>query len=401
MGLITIPAVAASTTSGFSFKIPVDTTADSLSATNSFTAGSYYIPTLDTSNVVSVTLGSQTKLATATPSTIAIASSTSSVSTIPNRKWTLVSDNAGVNGNVTMMAYANGIFLAGSAAGKLATSTDGVVWTTRNSLLSSSLQDTAYGNSQYLLVGDNGYTRASTDGITWTSRTSFGPDMHGVAFGNGVFCMGGSGGNMATSTDGVSWTSRNSAFAGSTIRDIIYAESTFIATGDSAKIATSTDAVTWTIRTAPNFTTQDVNAIIHDGSSFYVFGQDAKIAASTDGITWTTRNSGISSTFIFYSAAFLNNTYVAGYNNTTSQVNILGSTDGITWTTRNSGLGGATNTYPLSLAAGGSAFVAGTSTNDGSATQNITRATTANAAFGKTSSETFVTLIPVTESTGL
>jgi hypothetical protein len=399
MGLVTIPAVAASTTSGFSFKVPVDTTADTLTATNAFPAGSYYIPTVDTANIDSVTLGSATKTSSQIPATVSIATAAASVSTVPSRKWT-VTDAPGIIGTVSMMSYLNGIFLAG-AGGKIATSTDGLTWTTRNALYTSAINGAAYGNSQYLLIGDNGYTRASTNGITWTSRTSYGGDMYGVAFGNGVFCMGGSGGSMATSTDGVTWTSRNSAFSGSTIRDVIYAESTFVAIGDSGKIATSTDATTWTIRTAPNFTTQDVNAIIHDGSSFYVFGQDAKIAASTDGITWTTRNSGISSTFIFYSAAFLNNTYVAGYNNASNSVNILGSTDGITWTTRNSNLGSATNKYPKKLAAGNGAFIAGTSSNDASLTLNISRATTANTAFGKTATETFVTIIPVTEATAI
>jgi len=397
MALNTIPV--ATTTSGFSFKIPVDTAADSLSATYTFPIGSYYIPTVDTANVDSVTLGATTKQSSEIPATVAIASAATAVSTVPSRKWT-VTAAPGIVGNIYMLEYLNGIYLAGNASGKIATSTDGLTWTTRNSLLTSTVNAAAYGNSQYLLVGDNGYMRASTDAVTWVSRTSYGSDQKAVAFGNGVFCSGGAGGTMATSTDGVTWTSRNSQFASQPINQIIYAESIFVAIGDGAKISTSTDGTTWTARTAPNFTSENINGLTYDGTNFYIFGESAKIAMSTDGITWTTRTSPISSTFTFYSAASTNGTIIAGYNNATNSVNIIGSTDGVTWTTRNSNLGGATNKYPVSLAAGGGVFLAGTSTNDAALTLNISRATTANAAFGKTSAETFVTIIPVTSATG-
>jgi hypothetical protein len=397
MALVTIPTPAASTTSGFSLKIPVDTTADSLSATYTFPIGSYYLPTLDAVGIDSVTLGATTKTSSEIPGTITIATAATTVSAVPNRKWT-VTAAPGITGGISMMAYLNNIYLAGANA-KIATSTDGLTWTTRNALYTSAINGAAYGNSQYLLVGDNGYIRASTDAITWVSRTSYGSDQFTVAFGNGVFCTGGGGGGMATSTDGVTWTSRNSQFAGQPVRQIIYANSTFVATGDGGKISSSTDGTTWTARTAPNFTSENINGLTHNGTNFYIFGESAKIAMSTDGITWTTRTSPIAATFTFYSAASTNGVILAGFYNSSSSVNIVASTDGITWTTRNSNIGGS-NRYPQRLAAGGGVFLNGTYSNDAALTLNISRATTANAAFGKTTAETFVTLIPVTSATG-
>lgn len=91
------------------------------------------------------------------------------------------------------IAYGNGKYVAVGASGYIATSTDGINWTTQR-IGTNLWWDVIYGDSKFVAVGLKGSTAISTDGTNWTISTrtpAYG--MRSVAFGNGKFIAGGRG----------------------------------------------------------------------------------------------------------------------------------------------------------------------------------------------------------------
>ena len=102
---------------------------------------------------------------------------------------------------IQCVAYGNGLFVAGGASGKLATSSDGITWTQRTSAIDNNMRCVAYGNGLFVAAGFSGKLATSPDGITWTQGTSsFGTNnISGIGYGNGLFVAVGASGMIATS----------------------------------------------------------------------------------------------------------------------------------------------------------------------------------------------------------
>ena len=245
--------------------------------------------------------------------------------------WTSADVNNIFNINEIQIVFGNGKFVAVgysysinystyTSTQKIATSTDGVIWTTADvsSIFSSyyinSINSISYCNGKFFAVGSYSNTPkilTSTDGITWTAVTQsvFGDDdyIHGIVYGNGKFFAVGRGRKMATSTDGVTWTA-SGFISCEGIDEIVYGNGKFVAVGTSydrspetftAKMATSTDGITWTEVDIGNlfncvitdkgttYSGSYISAIVYGGGKFVAGGGDGVIATSTDGIKWT------------------------------------------------------------------------------------------------------------------
>ena len=260
-------------------------------------------------------------------------------------------------GSIYSIAYGNGRWVA-VGYGKMMYSTDGINWTgsASNGGISGYVYKVAYGqdgsgNGLWVAAG-SGYSNpisnsiaTSTDGITWTSRNtnsnfpfnsngSFG--ARGVAYGNGLWVAVGIGTNamgansIATSTNGITWTSRDSNAFGSGF-GVAYGNGLWVAVGaNGGGTATSTDGITWTARSSYGY--YNVGYNVAYGNGLWVSVGAGQSFTSPDGITWTARAHKLTSG---YDVAYSNGLWVTcGYLSSSSSF-VSTSTDGITWTLRN------------------------------------------------------------------
>ena len=195
------------------------------------------------------------------------------------------------------MTYGNGLFIAASGAASgaavLASSTDGITWTSVGPTTGGwTMYASAYGNGLYI-VGGNANILVSTDGTTWTTgSTAFNGSnfMRAITYAEGLYVVGGDGlGIVQTSTDAVTWTTRSIGGGTNYVRGLGYGKGLFVAVGQNG-IYNSTDAITWTSQTGGGI------AVAY-GSDAFVSG-GSTLRYSTDGITWTTQTDIFGSTLI-------------------------------------------------------------------------------------------------------
>ena len=103
------------------------------------------------------------------------------------------------------------LFVAAGDQGALASSPDGVTWTTRTSGTTVTLHDVTHGDGRYVAVGQGGKILVSDDGVAWTgasspsSRDLFAVEYHVDRF----YAVGGdysAGAETLESMDGTTWT---------------------------------------------------------------------------------------------------------------------------------------------------------------------------------------------------
>ena len=237
------------------------------------------------------------------------------------------------NTQINAITFGNGIFVIGgnrddgTVSTRVSTSTDGLTWTSRAASLGA-----ANGDIKALTIGDGTFFAVatdstggprggySTDGITWTTvgqgnlGVSTGTVPESLGWGNGLFVFGGTGGQMSTSVSGLLWTTRTSGFGSSSINVIEYGNNLFFAGGAGGYVATSPDGITWT-----NRTTGSVDNIRGGGyfNGYYMLcGDGGTLVISTNGTNWTLRSPGLAaSTAAVYNMAYGEGRYVLAMNN--------------------------------------------------------------------------------------
>lgn len=169
----------------------------------------------------------------------------------------------------------------------LYTSVDGLAWTAGNYVPFNG----RLGASPTLLVAVgsslSGFGLAtSTDGVNWTSRT-----LPVTSRLNDVFWLGsrfaavGVSGVLLTSDDGAAWTQRNSGTT-QALRAVAASPARWVAVGDGGTVLSSEDAgLTWTPRSSG--TSYGLVAIAWTGSAFVAVGGSGLVMRSPDGLTWT------------------------------------------------------------------------------------------------------------------
>jgi uncharacterized protein YjdB len=251
---------------------------------------------------------------------------------------TSVSNSTFGTDEILTIAYGKNTFVAGGYKGKMATSTDGITWTTvssSNSTFGTNYPITAiaYGNDKFVAGSLYGRMAYSTDGATWTaissSNSTFGVEssINAIVYGNNMFIASGTGSKMAYSTDGATWTAlENMYYIIQYIYAIAYGNNTFVAVGGGGQMAYSTDGITWTQVSNSTFGSSDIQAIAYDNNTFVAVGGGGQMAYSTDGITWTRVSNSTFGTGDIFAIAYGNNRFVAGGNR------MVTSLDGVTWT---------------------------------------------------------------------
>jgi hypothetical protein len=229
----------------------------------------------------------------------AVFSGTTYVATSPDGlNWT--SSTGSIVGAWSGLAWGNNIFLA-VGGGACQTSPDGLTWTSRTAVAAQSV---AFGtvsptSSLFVAVGTGGTISTSPDGVTWTARANPGAAWSSITWNGSVFCVIASGSNStATSPDGITWTAHtlpaiavygNICWSGTVF--CVLREPDSLASPATSTAYTSPDGITWTVRTLP--VAANWNNLGWNGSVFLALsGMGADVnstvgATSPDGITWT------------------------------------------------------------------------------------------------------------------
>jgi hypothetical protein len=259
--------------------------------------------------------------------------------------------------------------VAGAVGGKIATSTDGINWTFRNGLSTTTwgsdfgayVNAIVWNGSIFLAVGVGGRAATSTDGINWTYRaglnTAWGNiEAKSISWNGTQFIIGGNNGRIATSPDGISFTDRDALRTNigwgngngtSAVLSLVWNGSIYLATGEAGRAAISSNGIDWTIYTNAASAAVGGSYSIYAAWNGTVFALVSvfKGATTTDGITYTAQNSLGSR--VWSAVSWSGTNFCAG----ALDGYIATSTDGATWTEqtalRGTGWGTTNDVYSI------------------------------------------------------
>lgn len=197
------------------------------------------------------------------------------------------------NGTFQDVAFGGGIFARVGFDGLIATSSDGVTWTDRDSGSTEDLNSIAYSGDRFVAVGDSGTVLISDDGVTWNLHDAgTNASLKNVAAeGNRILAEYGLR-SVLVSVDGLSWLTSSVPGSG-TFSDVFIQDEEFIVATEDAKWI-SNDGEVWSAEIPLN-----TNAYVDLGMN--QFGDDFMritgdpiypIETSTNGIDWTPRRLG-------------------------------------------------------------------------------------------------------------
>ncbi len=189
----------------------------------------------------------------------------------------------GSNTNLVSVCYGNGCYISTGMSFEIVVlrSTNGSNWVPANPSILL-LRSMVFAEGHFTGVGGNspaapgGYIATSVDGITWTTRNSgFYDNFGGVAYGNGCFVAVDStaGGfsqpaaarNMS-SEDSVHWTSRPDP-ATNALQSVAYGNGSFVAVGKRGTI----------MQSGPIFRMQGASEIGSDGYALTISGETGRV----------------------------------------------------------------------------------------------------------------------------
>ena len=269
------------------------------------------------------------------------------------KRW-FPSDKRLSSPDFTAGAFGNGTFVAvgGTSSGIVSTMTDPTVgWTrqTTPSVFSAvAITDVAFGAGLFVAISSGGLMASSPDGITWTTRTSGLAALTSIRYSNSLF-LGVSGTNLITSPDGITWTLQ-AATPG--IRTCVYGNGYYGGTTGGQYFYRSADLITWD---GPYYLTSSIfnYAAATNGTGTWIASGNAnstQLKYSTDnGVTWNStplpQRMSSQPMLLQNGPTYINNRFFAlGYGGSPSFGAIVSSADGINWI-RNFNAGGANVSY--------------------------------------------------------
>ncbi len=207
-------------------------------------------------------------------------------STDEGQTWTAAQTPQGGAGWFSV-CYGGGKFVAIACGSAVAAySADGITWTVTALPASTEWTSVCYGNGKFVAVSVSESAAYSSDGITWSATLM--PASRGwysVCCGGGKFvAVANSSAYAAYSEDGIAWTEAQLPSVGCW-NCVCYGGGAFIAVQTGASCAFSQNGTNWYSRTMPE--DLDWMGIGYGGGKFLaVAAESATMAQTTDGITW-------------------------------------------------------------------------------------------------------------------
>jgi hypothetical protein len=225
---------------------------------------------------------------------------------------------------------------------KIATSSDGITWTTTSPLPSQQWLRVVWVSELGLFIASSqsGTNRIATssDGITWTERSCPSGGWYEICWSPELRLLvavsqSGSTNNIMTSPDGISWTARSSPTAVSGWRHIAWSPelSLFVAvTSSGSETMRSSDGINWITGSLPSAGGGPIEWSSELG--IFVMNKSGGNVTSTNGINWTeTTISGMNAArdiiWVKELSTFVMVTSLTG-------TRIRTSPDGVNWTSR-------------------------------------------------------------------
>ena len=329
--------------------------------------GTQLIPTLSASVQVFATIADPTVLTPANGAGFnpdfdytAESSAITSVDQIPGG-WSSASfDSNGANNQWKSVAYGNGKYVALGKIGNAylaANSTDGINWTSYNTIPYTSYSHLAYGNGAFVAVGNGKIVYSTDEGESWSSASVSTNWWQGVTYGDDKFVAVAEDGTnrVATSSDGINW-SETSAAGNHMWLAVTYGGGKFVAVSQMGDAMYSSDGTNWSTTSVPE---SGVWNSVAYGNGKFVAVAGTKTIYSTDGINWS---SGNNTTGYWKDITFGDGRFVAvsNYQDSSYPAAAGYSTDGDTWTSSSQAISGAWN--GVDYVNGRFIAVAGTST---------------------------------------
>ena len=272
------------------------------------------------------------------------------------------------------VCYGNNKFVAISKDCKIATSTDGINWTTSSTTLpslagpASKWLKICYGNGKFVAVAGVENTAAySNDGITWTKSTMASNAIWNSLYYNdnlGMYVAISANGDMNYSTDGRSWSTdiswNSSTLPGNPISwiSVCYGNGKFIAVNEEDSTgASSTDGINWTYNISlPSNSIYGYYSVCYGNGKFVAVNSNFG-AYSTDGVNWSRSiipNGGSQQGGNWISVCYGNGKFVTVGGGVAADNKAAYSIDGINWNSSTL----STSAVWTSICYGGGKFVA-------------------------------------------
>ena len=218
-----------------------------------------------------------------------------------------VSDNTGLPpaSDVLNISYGNSLYVAVEPTGLIYASSNGVGWhqSANVSASASSISALAFGAGTFVISGGNGYLASSTNGVTWTTRTSGTTNnLNDVEYLNGAFYAAGDATTLLKSTDGSTWTpvtvsvgTASDMFVNADYGSGYLVLSAHTSSNSGAAVYSyNFSTSTWTYTNID--ASQNVNKVQFLKDKFWLYTSTSNIYTSTDAATWTNSTASLIAT---------------------------------------------------------------------------------------------------------
>lgn len=214
---------------------------------------------------------------------------TGSVAAAPLQDWQMRSVPK-LQGDLTGVAYGNGLYVAVTNRGGVAVSPDGVTWSLRSLPNPAwALADVTYGDGRFVAVGAEGLIFVSDNGVGWKEIFPHAEhDLNAVAYCNRQFVAVGTAGTILTSPDGLAWFRQESSTA-RTLLAATCSNSQLVVAGEAGNIITSPDGERWEATAWGNDRWLRFVSAAYGPSGFVIAGYSqfqGIVLRSDDGLQW-------------------------------------------------------------------------------------------------------------------
>jgi|GEM_PF-4604394 len=187
------------------------------------------------------------------------------------------------------VAYHDDLFVAVGKNGKIYTSTDGIVWTERDSGTANTLRGVEWIENSWYVVGTNGSALRSSDGVTWDALPAAASRLYDIASGDGgIFAVGQVGSIYRYGAFPVipeNWVPVNLPNMTNDLHKITYENNRYIAVGAGGALVSSTDGEAWNATNVQGVS--GLWAILYHDGKYYAAGENGAIVHSTDLNLWS------------------------------------------------------------------------------------------------------------------